>query len=166
MKKFLIRLSVLLIGYLLSSCNSSKTQFDDSIHEIDLNSTTHEMSNFPLSWERFEIVNDDTVTFSFENASNPEFDLSPDFKSIRIIIGNELDQSFTISKILYSNSKVKFILDKNTSDLNECTFKWIDKQRKIGALLLYDDQNYYKYLPKSRLKDKKVMMENEEKDDN
>ncbi|NLD48359.1 MAG: hypothetical protein GX660_14390 [Clostridiaceae bacterium] len=131
-----------------------------NLKKVDLNDIPTELLAFPLSWEKYGIDKGDTVTYSFCNASNPEFTIiSSDFNAIQIIIGNELNQTFRISSIYYNDSIFKFILEHNNAGLNDCVFKWLNKNRQIGTLLLYGDNNGFTYMPKNRLTNKRIVEE-------
>ena len=125
--------------------------------EVDFNNIPQILKNFPLSWERFGIVNGDTVTYNFCYANNPKFTLSKNYKTILIINGNEMNGTFEIIKIYYNDSIFYFKLSGD--GLDDCTFKLIDKNRMIGQLILLDNYEPFNYLPCERLKNKKVIKE-------
>jgi hypothetical protein len=148
-----------LVAILVFSCNSGVGKTNSDLQKIDLGDIPQELKEFPLSWERFGIEKGDTVTYSFCNASNPEFNINKDYKTMKIVIGNEMDQTFKISAIFNNNSIFKIILEPNSAGLENCIFKWIDKQKMIGTLLLYSNETGFEYLPKNKLKGKPVIDE-------
>jgi hypothetical protein len=141
------------------SCKPGVGKTNSNLQKIDLGDIPQKLKEFPLSWERFGVEAVDTVTYSFCNASNPEFFISKDYKTMNIVIGNELDRTFKILGIYYNDSIFKISLEPNNAGLENCVFKWIDKQKMIGTLLLYEDESGFEYLPKSKLTGKPVIDE-------
>jgi len=161
-KKYLsISLFIAIIGILSISCNNKQFAKDNNsnLQKINLDSISQKLKNFPLSWERFGVENRDTVTYEFCNASNPEFTINNGYKSVQIIIGNELYQTFNISSVYHNDSVVKFVLAPNNAGLEEFEFKWLDKRKMIGTIYIYGQESGFEFLPKEKLKNKKVIKE-------
>lgn len=116
--------------------------------------------SFPFSWERFGIDNNDTVTYRFCYANNPEFSIDKDFNSIQIIIGNELNETFKIENVFFNDSIFRIHIDKSSKWLDSCTIEIVNIEDMTAKFYLNDDfENSYQYLPKSILKNKRRIEE-------
>jgi len=136
-----------------------------NLSEIDFNNIPQILKKIPLSWERFGVDSGDTVTYDFCYAYNPQFILSKDYKTIRIIIGNELDNIFKIANIYYNDSIFYFKFKELDYGLEGCTFKLIDKNKMIGKLYIYDNYEPFEYLPSEKLVNKRIIKEECDEDE-
>jgi hypothetical protein len=129
----------------------------DSLTRADSTDLDFLRTNFPLSWERFGIENEDTVTYSFCAASNPQFSLNEELTSITIIIGNELHENFRIKDVFFNDSIFVFNFNEKTLGLERAVLLIEDRKRQIGKLLIYDNtpENSYSYLPHQKLINKR-----------
>jgi len=131
-----------------------------SLTRLDSTNVDSLTMTFPFSWERFGIENNDTVTYSFCYANNPEFSIDKGFNTIQIIIGNELKETFKIEDIFFSDTIYRIHIDKSSKWLDSCTIAVVNKEDMTVNFHLNDDfQNSYLYLPKSILKGKRRIEE-------
>ena len=116
-------------------------------HNAD--ASNFDFGDFPKTWERFGITNNDTVSYQPCNASNPQFIISPDAKKIQIMMGNEVDATCKIISLTHSDKTLTICLDENKDGIKSCTFTWVDKKHFVGKWYLNNESdNTYEYLPK------------------
>ena len=154
---------VWIVVVFLISCSREKTNSEIVLfNKANSEMITHNenFEKFPTNWERFGIVDNDTVTYEFCYANNPKFNLDKRNLKIEILLGNELNEKFSINKITKTRKGFKFYFESNPSMINSCSFEWTDNTRQIGIWYIDEDRSrFYQFLPQERLKNFRRVVE-------